>query len=61
MKKKILSLMFFGVLLIAAAPKKADAACIDVNLSCYDGYMVCGLTMETVLEGIASAEEDLCD
>ncbi|MCZ4695626.1 hypothetical protein DWB61_13270 [Ancylomarina euxinus] len=61
MKKKILSLMVFGTLLIAATPKVSNAACVTVKLSCYSGYVSCGSTTEQIVKNALEAESAICD
>jgi len=61
MKKKVLSFLVFGSLLLAATPKVSTAACATGNLSCYSGYTVCGSSTGAMVEAMMAAEAAICN
>jgi len=61
MKKKILSFMVFGVLLIVATPKKADAACARGTMSCGVETLACGDTVQEMIDDLEASDEVFCN
>lgn len=61
MKKKILSFMVFGVLLIIATPKKADAACVRATMSCGVETLACGNTAAEMVKDLMESDAIFCN
>jgi hypothetical protein len=60
MKKKILSFIVFGTLLITATPKDSKAVCVTVNLSCYSGFVSCASHISQAYYNTLWAESQIC-
>jgi len=61
MKKKVLSFLVFGSLLIAATPKTSNAVCVTVSLSCYSGYVSCASHIGNAYHHALMAESAICE
>ncbi len=61
MKKKVLSFLIFGSLLIAATPKDSKAVCVTVELTCSDiGYLSCAMHIGNAYYHALEAEYAIC-